>query len=91
MCVIGKTSLLCGLLGELNLQAGKVFMGGKVAYHQQIPWILNTTILENITLSDGVSSKDYDEDRLNEVLKACALDVDIAQLASGVYTEIGMK
>ena len=40
----GKSSLLSGLLGEMNLQSGSVRMAGSVAYCDQRPWILNTTV-----------------------------------------------
>ena len=39
----GKSSLLSGLLGEMQLQQGKVRVCGKIAYCDQRPWIMNTT------------------------------------------------
>ena len=37
-------SLDCLFLGEMNLQSGSVRVAGSVAYCDQRPWILNTTV-----------------------------------------------
>jgi ABC-type multidrug transport system fused ATPase/permease subunit len=80
----GKSSLLSGLLGEMNLQEGKVRVAGSVAYCDQRPWILNTTVKENILFG-----LDYDEVRFDRTLHAASLEDDMKVLPGGVLTEIG--
>ena len=80
----GKSSLLSGLLGEMNLQEGKVRVAGSVAYCDQRPWILNTTVKDNILFG-----LDYDEVRFDRTLHAASLEDDIKVLPGGVLTEIG--
>lgn len=57
------------LLGELPLSSGEVLKQGKVVYASQEPWIFNGTIKYNITFG-----QEFNEERYNEVLKACALE-----------------
>lgn len=57
------------LLGELPLSSGNVLKQGKVVYASQEPWIFNGTIKYNITFG-----QEFDEERYNRVLKACALE-----------------
>jgi ABC-type multidrug transport system fused ATPase/permease subunit len=80
----GKSSLLSGLLGEMNLLEGKVRVAGSVAYCDQRPWILNTTVKENILFG-----LDYDEVRFDRTLHAASLEDDMKVLPGGVLTEIG--
>lgn len=84
----GKSSLLCGLLGELRLKSGEIYMSPNqsVAYHQQQPWIINATVRDNI-----IFGKPLDEKRLERAIAAAALEPDIAILQNGLDTEIGEK
>lgn len=82
----GKSSLLSALLGELNLQKGKVKVLGSIAYCDQRPWIINATVQENILF--GLP---YDEDRFDLAVHATNLEDDIHMLPGGVLTEIGEK
>ena len=82
----GKTSLIHGLLGELNHDGVSVSLHGSVAYVAQHAWILNTTIRENILFG-----KEYQAEKFNRVLKSCVLDVDLQTLPAGVETEIGER
>eukprot|EP01041_Mallomonas_annulata_P002837 gene2837-5584_t len=82
----GKSSLLSGILGELHLSQGKVFLAGNVAYCDQRPWILNATLRDNVLF--GLP---YDEERFDLALHASALDDDIKVLPGGILTEIGER
>ena len=68
----GKSSLLSGLLGELNLTKGAVRVCGSVAYCDQRPWIMNTTVRDNILFGQP-----YDERRFDLAVHASSLEDDI--------------
>ncbi|BDA43779.1 probable cystic fibrosis transmembrane conductance regulator [Coccomyxa sp. Obi] len=92
----GKSSLLEALLGEIlplqrNGRGGNVLQNGprlhgSIAYCSQVPWIVSGTLRDNILFGKG-----YEEQRYREVLQACALDADIAQLPAGDMTELGER
>ena len=82
----GKSSLLCGLLGEVERTAGRVAVGGKLGYVPQTAFIINATVRDNI-----VFGQPYDPIRYRQCVAACALDADMAQLPSGDMTEIGER
>lgn len=86
----GKTSLLSSLLGELRLvDVGadtNVKVRGPVAYASQIPWLLSGTVRENILFGLPL-----DQQLLDRVLQATALEEDIASLPAGVDTELGER
>lgn len=75
----GKSTLLKGLLGETPSTKGFVYSNStSTAYVDQTPWIQNGTIQQNIL---GVSS--FEEPWYSQVVRACALDVDISKLPRG--------
>ncbi|OQS02506.1 ABC transporter-MRP [Thraustotheca clavata] len=82
----GKSSLCSILLGELEKFNGSVFMGGRVSYFSQQPWIQNMTIRENILFG-----KPYNRAKYQKVIEACALTKDLASFPAGDRTEIGQK
>jgi ABC-type multidrug transport system fused ATPase/permease subunit len=83
----GKTTILMGLLGELQLHYGKVnFPNIACAFSSQSAWIMNATIKENILFGS-----EYDEERYVQVLQACALLPDLQSIPGGDMTEIGEK
>ncbi|KAJ5573698.1 uncharacterized protein N7459_008125 [Penicillium hispanicum] len=100
----GKTSLLMALLGEMRLIEGRVHLPGgmsnradlpvdpetglveSIAYCAQEAWLVNATVKENI-----VFASPYNEKRYRAVLKACALERDIAILDAGDQTLVGEK
>ncbi|KAJ5653274.1 hypothetical protein N7490_000277 [Penicillium lividum] len=100
----GKTSLLMALLGEMNLLEGRVHLPGAIANRADLPvdpetglidsiaycaqeaWLVNATVKENI-----IFASPHDEKRYRAVLKACALERDIAILDAGDQTLVGEK
>ncbi|KAJ5723567.1 hypothetical protein N7488_001602 [Penicillium malachiteum] len=100
----GKTSLLMALLGEMRLIEGRVHLPGgvssraelpvdpatglidSVAYCAQEAWLVNDTVKENI-----IFACPWDEKRYRAVIKACALERDLAILDAGDQTLVGEK
>jgi ATP-binding cassette subfamily C (CFTR/MRP) protein 1 len=72
----GKSTLLKGLLSETPSCQGFVYSGAsRCSFVDQTPWIQNTTIRRNI-IGPAIPDVDWYE----EVLRACALDHDIAAM-----------
>jgi len=83
----GKSSLLQAILGEMRSRnPAMVKVDGTIAYTQQDPWIQNMSVRENILLG-----REYDADRYQRVIGACALEPDLRILPAGDLTEIGEK
>uniref|UniRef100_A0A8C1XC21 ATP-binding cassette, sub-family C (CFTR/MRP), member 8 n=1 Tax=Cyprinus carpio TaxID=7962 RepID=A0A8C1XC21_CYPCA len=95
----GKSSLLLAALGEMQKISGThCFSGrvsqtktntdipGAVAYASQKPWLLNTTLAENITFEMPLIKQRY-----RAVIEACSLEPDIDILPQGDQTEIGER
>ena len=83
----GKSTLMNALIGEVSSSPDSIVTHqGRVAYASQIPFILNTTLRENILFGTK-----FDEVRYNKVLGACCLRQDIEQLRAGDMTEIGER
>ncbi|XP_016085756.1 ATP-binding cassette sub-family C member 8 [Sinocyclocheilus grahami] len=59
---------------------------GAVAYASQKPWLLNTTLAENITFEMPLIKQRY-----RAVIEACSLQPDIEILPQGDQTEIGER
>ncbi|XP_030588063.1 ATP-binding cassette sub-family C member 8 [Archocentrus centrarchus] len=57
-----------------------------VAYASQKPWLLNTTVVENITFEMPMIKSRY-----KAVIEACSLEPDIDILPQGDQTEIGER
>ena len=64
-----QSSLLSAVLGELPPSQGKVSALGRIAYVSQQPWVFPGTVKSNILFG-----KKYEEERYEEVIKACALE-----------------
>ena len=56
------------MLGELAISDGQRQVRGKVGYSSQQPWIFSGTVKENI-----VFGQEFNKDRYQQVIKACAL------------------
>lgn len=93
----GKSTFLSAILGEVEPvdDTSKVYIPrsedrkgspGFVSYCAQTPWILNSTLKENILFG-----RPFDEERYNEVVHACALSSDLEILPAGDMTEIGER
>merc|ERR1711937_205193 len=92
----GKSSLLSAILGEMeSIGDSKVYVprdeidkgkNGYVSYCTQSPWVINDTLKGNILFG-----REFDQERYDEILRACALLDDIAVLPAGDATEIGER
>ncbi|XP_076324296.1 LOW QUALITY PROTEIN: ATP-binding cassette sub-family C member 5-like [Tachypleus tridentatus] len=82
----GKSSLIGALLGQMHLRHGQVSVRGLLAYVPQHPWILNSSIRENILFGLPFLSKRY-----YEAVYCCSLTEDIAALPGGDETEVGER
>ena len=82
----GKTALLHSILGELVKVEGRVTISGSLSYASQSAFILNSTVKENILFGSP-----YDEQRYCDVVRGCALAVDLKTLPDGDATEIGER
>ncbi|KAI8324835.1 P-loop containing nucleoside triphosphate hydrolase protein, partial [Martensiomyces pterosporus] len=79
----GKTALLLSMLGEMELAGGTSHVSGSVAYVGQKPWIMGTTIRDNILLG-----RDFDEQYYWKVISACNLASDIRKFSKGDLSEL---
>lgn len=91
VCIVGrvgtgKSALLKSLLGELHKDEGSVVVKGSIAYVPQEPWLMNTTLKENVLFGHR-----YDPEFYQKAIKACALIPDLAILPDGDETEIGER
>ncbi|KAG6365767.1 hypothetical protein INS49_007378 [Diaporthe citri] len=85
----GKSTLLKGLLGETPRSSCQISMpSSEIAYGDQSAWIMNGSILDNITA--GVGSE-FDAEWYKTVCHACALDIDFRQMPDGDSTVVGSK
>ncbi|XP_077530982.1 multidrug resistance-associated protein 1-like [Haemaphysalis longicornis] len=82
----GKSSLLSACLGELVKLEGSATVNGTLAYSPQQAWMQNDSVKENILFG-----KNYDDERYEKIIEACALEHDLAVLPAGDETEIGEK
>lgn len=89
----GKTTIIHLLLGLLKHHKGDIYFNGdktnwiqrqgylnRISYVKQQSFIINDTLLKNITLTDGA----YNEVKLTEVLAFCGLESLIAQYPDGI-------
>ncbi|PVD27621.1 hypothetical protein C0Q70_12787 [Pomacea canaliculata] len=82
----GKSSLISAFLGETEKVSGEVTVKSSVAYVPQQAWIQNTTLRDNVLFG-----KLFNEQRYQQVLRACALEPDLEILPAGDMTEIGER
>jgi ATP-binding cassette subfamily C (CFTR/MRP) protein 1 len=82
--------LLRAILGELSFDSGDISVSSmNMAYCSQTPWILNTTIQQNIC---GLRARSaINEEWYQSVLYACALDQDLLQLTGGDQSVPGSR
>nr|AMM63163.1 AniL [Aspergillus nidulans NRRL 8112] len=83
----GKSTLLHSILGEVPHTTGIVTIQEvDTAFCAQTPWLTNTNVRDNI-----VGASHFDPDWYKIVVKACALQRDLAQLPHGDRSVIGSK
>ena len=81
----GKTCLIQSLIDRLIILNKKEFnIDGTISYSSQTPFIINSTVKDNILFYS-----DYNEERYKQVIKFCQLERDIKSLPAGDLTEIG--
>ncbi len=68
----GKSSLLCGLLGEMKRQKGSIVLSGSIGYCPQHAWIQNASVKENVLFG-----RTYDKQRYEQAIKVAALTKDL--------------
>ena len=84
----GKSALLQSVIGELLCLEGRWQMDGRIRYVSQTPWIIDSTLHNNIRLSRILAS----DDKLYEkVFKDCELEADIKPFLEGDKIEIGAR
>jgi ATP-binding cassette, subfamily B, bacterial len=95
----GKSSLLRGLLGLLDLDRGEVLWNGEPvldraaffvppqsAYVAQVPRLFAESLADNLRLGHSVS-----DDQLTESIRLAAFDEDLADLPDGLTTMVGAR
>lgn len=81
----GKSTLLRAMIGEADVVQGIVQLEHSfIAYCGQDPWLMNTTIQENI-VGNGILDLEW----LKTILYVCCLQEDIAALTKGLETLAG--
>ena len=82
----GKSSLFEAILGNMVHNEGHFEAGGQVAYVPQNPWCQNLTLRDSILFG-----KDYEEAKYNNVIHACALELDLQILQAGDQSMAGLR
>ncbi|KAJ3317920.1 hypothetical protein HDU76_001009 [Blyttiomyces sp. JEL0837] len=83
---VGKSSLLNAIIGDMSRTSGSVDIYGTVGLSPQTAWLQNATLRNNVLFGN-----DYDEEKYQTVIKACALTRDLSLLPDGDMSEIGEK
>ncbi|KAK7749958.1 Transporter of the ATP-binding cassette (ABC) [Cytospora paraplurivora] len=99
----GKTSLLMGLLGEMTLMDGKIFLPGgrsredvpvdpETGLAETCAYVAQSAWLVNANIKENIIfSAEPDERRYRQVIIACALERDLEVLDNGDETLVGEK
>ncbi|GAC93288.1 ATP-binding cassette transporter [Pseudozyma hubeiensis SY62] len=82
----GRTFMPCPVARATAPIDPRTGLSESVAYCSQSPWLLGTTLKENVLFGSP-----YDERRYRAVVKACALEPDLKILEYGDETEVGEK
>lgn len=82
----GKSSFFQVLLHELPIECGAININGTISYASQEPWVFAGTVRQNILFG-----QEYEKERYDAVIKACALVRDFEQLPDGDRTVIGER
>ncbi|KAK6465385.1 hypothetical protein DFJ63DRAFT_310481 [Scheffersomyces coipomensis] len=99
----GKTSLLLGLLGEMELLHGNIFLPGiiprdelvvdpQTGLTESVAYCSQSAWLLNDTIRNNISfGSPFNQERYDKVVEACGLKRDFEILSAGDATEIGEK
>jgi ATP-binding cassette subfamily C (CFTR/MRP) protein 4 len=82
----GKSTLLQVILKELDPVKGTREVEGTISYACQDPWIFSASIRQNILFG-----QDFDLEKYQEVIKACALEHDFFLFPYGDQTLVGER
>jgi len=82
----GKSSLLLTILKEMHMESGSLLVKGSIAYIEQEPWIISSSVKDNIILN-----KPYDKEWFDSVVNACCLNDDLKQMSDGAETILGER
>ncbi|KAF6838319.1 hypothetical protein CMUS01_04702 [Colletotrichum musicola] len=83
----GKSTLLKAILGETPVAEGTIARSSdSIAFCDQVPWLTNETLRRNVT---GFSH--FEASWYTTVIRACALEDDIATFPKGDQVIIGSK
>ncbi|KAF7538144.1 hypothetical protein G7054_g3174 [Neopestalotiopsis clavispora] len=80
----GKSVLCQGLLGFIPKESGRLMVSGRQAYVPQTPWLARGSIRDNI-----VFGRQFRPEFYATVVRACALDIDIAKIEGGDERPVG--
>ncbi|MCX5124651.1 ATP-binding cassette domain-containing protein [Streptomyces sp. NBC_00193] len=91
VCVLGKvgsgkTALLGALAGTMRTLSGTARTHGSTVYLPQRPWVMQASAADNIRCFAP-----HDPERYAAVLRATALDTDLAALPAGDATVLGER
>lgn len=81
-----KSTLISAFLGDPYKLDGETIIRGTIAYVPQTPWIMNSTVRENILFGLPFDQKVY-----TQTIYACGLAQDFISLIAGDLTEIGER
>ncbi|KAF3061093.1 Multidrug resistance-associated protein 1 [Daldinia childiae] len=87
---VGKTALVCTLLGETPSVGTIAVSSKRIGYCSQLPWLPNGTIKQVITGFEDCSSI-ADGRWYETVIATCCLSKDIEMLPSGDETIVGSR
>ncbi|MCP8717953.1 MAG: ATP-binding cassette domain-containing protein [Asgard group archaeon] len=99
----GKTSLLLGLLGEMDLVNGKIFLPGILprddlvvdpvtGLTESVAYCSQSAWLLNDTIRGNITfGAPFNQERYDKVVEACGLARDLKILSAGDQTEVGEK
>ncbi|KAI9647609.1 hypothetical protein NHQ30_003994 [Ciborinia camelliae] len=86
----GKSTFLKAILGEVPIAEGSLTLNlrnsSAVAFCDQVPWILNTSIRQNI-----IGSSTDDDFWYKRVIQACCLEDDFQNLLEKDHSIVGSK
>jgi len=76
----GKSSFLSSLIGDcLEVGRGSMAIRGSIAYVGQTPWLMNSTVKQNIVFCQKGEEMQVDDERFWATVKACQMEYDVAR------------